>query len=1087
MNVRAPCFCLGLGLLLGGSAASAQIVTDGTVGPAMSLSGPEMTIGAELGSTRGANLFHSFQRFDIPTGHQATFTGPDQIRNVIGRVTGGQTSNIDGTLRSTVGQADVYLINPFGIVMGPNARVDVPAALHLNTADEMRFDDGSRYSARDPANSTLTLAAPESFGFLYPQPSSLTIAGSQLELKPGKTATLTAGDVHISGTDEQRATFTAPGGEIRVEAVGDRGRSVPVRSLSETPGNGRLSISQADIETSGEGGGHIGLSAGQAELQETRLFADNRGATKAIAGVDVHVAGSVQITDQSTISANTYGAGSAGDISISADALLLSNASSINSETLSKATGNAGLVRLNITDVLELRNEAMIDSGTFGAGAAGRVEITTQHLRVDGAQISSRAYQLTTGASGRISVAALGLVEILNEAEITSSTSGSGRAGGVDISAGELLLARGGQISSDTFDAGDAGEVRVAADVLRLEGFDITPETLSQNADIPWATEITSQAVYRSSGRAGRVVVDVDGALELSRYAAISTKTAGSGWAGELDVRAGTLRLDGEESLIPPRIDSLVNLGATGSAGRVSVDVAGLAEFRRGAKILTSTYGFGDAGTIVFTAGALRADGAGSSNLTGLLSQATEISSGLAGDMTVHVAGPIELIEGGVISSSTANGRDAGLVEVEAGSLRIDGAGSEWVTGIVSDTEASGNARQVSVAVAGSAELIRGGVISSGTVGTGHAGVVRVKAGDLRIDAQGGDDPTAIATQAAVGSAGHAGQVTVEVAGRLEILNGGQIDSSTFGTGDAGHVRVQANDLRIDGGGSQWGTGIGSVAELESSGRAGTVNVQARTLTLLDRGKISIEAKQTALAPTTEPVPDEGLYVEAGTLVSNGGKITAQSTGPLPAAAIWIQADELHLNNASRITTEAEQNDAGRITIGGGRLWLTDSLITTTANGAVGDGGDIRLTPEYLILDGGFIQANTAAAGARGGDILIDSRALVASESLVEIGGAVRQDFAVSRGRNIIQAAAPGGEQGTIDVTSPDLDITAVLVPLATVFDDPDDLLTDLCRGVTGAAASSLVERGAWGLPPTRFEPAAVSFVGTRLDRLNTP
>jgi filamentous hemagglutinin family protein len=73
-----------------------------------------MTIGAELGSTRGANLFHSFQRFDIPTGHSATFTGPDQIRNVIGRVTGGQTSNIDGTLRSTVGQADVYLINPSG-------------------------------------------------------------------------------------------------------------------------------------------------------------------------------------------------------------------------------------------------------------------------------------------------------------------------------------------------------------------------------------------------------------------------------------------------------------------------------------------------------------------------------------------------------------------------------------------------------------------------------------------------------------------------------------------------------------------------------------------------------------------------------------------------------------------------------------------------------------------------------------------------------------------------------------------------------------------------------------------------------------
>jgi filamentous hemagglutinin family protein len=231
-----------LSLVLGSPAALAQIVTDGTVGPATRLSGPEMTIGAELGSTRGGNLFHSFQRFDIPTGQRATFTGPDQIQNVIGRVTGGQTSHIDGTLRSTVGQADVYLINPSGVVMGPNAKVDVPAAFHVSTADEVRFSDGSRYSATDPAASRLTLAAPESFGFLSPQPASLRIEGSQLELKPGKTATLTAGDVSIAGTAERRATLKAPGGEIRLEAVGDRGGQVSVTMPTEQPGSGRLSL-----------------------------------------------------------------------------------------------------------------------------------------------------------------------------------------------------------------------------------------------------------------------------------------------------------------------------------------------------------------------------------------------------------------------------------------------------------------------------------------------------------------------------------------------------------------------------------------------------------------------------------------------------------------------------------------------------------------------------------------------------------------------------------------------------------------------------------------------------------------------------
>src|SRR4051794_34803655 len=104
----------------------AQIVTDGSVGPKVSLSGGEIKIGADLGTRRGANLFHSFEKFGITTGQTATFTGPGTIKNVISRVTGGEVSNIDGTLASRVGQADLYFLNPAGVVFGPNARLDVP-------------------------------------------------------------------------------------------------------------------------------------------------------------------------------------------------------------------------------------------------------------------------------------------------------------------------------------------------------------------------------------------------------------------------------------------------------------------------------------------------------------------------------------------------------------------------------------------------------------------------------------------------------------------------------------------------------------------------------------------------------------------------------------------------------------------------------------------------------------------------------------------------------------------------------------------------------------------------------------------------
>ncbi len=76
-------------VLLCAAPLRAEITTDGSVGPALTLPGPDMTIGAKLGTTKGANLFHSFKTFDLRRGESATFTGPDAIRNVIGRVTGG--------------------------------------------------------------------------------------------------------------------------------------------------------------------------------------------------------------------------------------------------------------------------------------------------------------------------------------------------------------------------------------------------------------------------------------------------------------------------------------------------------------------------------------------------------------------------------------------------------------------------------------------------------------------------------------------------------------------------------------------------------------------------------------------------------------------------------------------------------------------------------------------------------------------------------------------------------------------------------------------------------------------------------------
>src|SRR4051812_25157260 len=218
----------GLGLLLlaallAAGPAQAQIVTDGSVGPKVSLSGGEIKIEADLGTRRGGNLFHSFEKFGIAPGQTATFTGPDSIRNVISRVTGGEISRIDGALRSEVGQADLYFLNPAGVVFGPNARLDVPASFHVSTAHELRFADGVTFSALDKAGSSLTVAAPEAFGFLDRPPGHITVDQSQLQLKSGKSLSLVGGDIDITGRPS--GSISAMDGAVTLTSVAGAGQS----------------------------------------------------------------------------------------------------------------------------------------------------------------------------------------------------------------------------------------------------------------------------------------------------------------------------------------------------------------------------------------------------------------------------------------------------------------------------------------------------------------------------------------------------------------------------------------------------------------------------------------------------------------------------------------------------------------------------------------------------------------------------------------------------------------------------------------------------------------------------------------------
>ena len=110
-------FFLQYALLKFSYAFSTTITSDGTMGTMVTQDGKVYNI--DGGTAKGSNLFHSFGLFSVGTGDAASFNGPSGIENILSRVTGGQQSMIDGLLRSTIPGANLYLLNPAGVLFGP--------------------------------------------------------------------------------------------------------------------------------------------------------------------------------------------------------------------------------------------------------------------------------------------------------------------------------------------------------------------------------------------------------------------------------------------------------------------------------------------------------------------------------------------------------------------------------------------------------------------------------------------------------------------------------------------------------------------------------------------------------------------------------------------------------------------------------------------------------------------------------------------------------------------------------------------------------------------------------------------------------
>ncbi|MDB9442809.1 filamentous hemagglutinin N-terminal domain-containing protein, partial [Sphaerospermopsis kisseleviana CS-549] len=162
-------------------------------------------------SSDGANLFHSFQNFGLNNGEIANFISNTNIQNILGRVVGGNTSVINGTIQVTGGNSNLFLMNPAGILFGANAILNVPADFTATTANSILLGN-LRFNALGNNDYTNLVGTPNGFAFSTTQTGSIVNLGN-LAVGAGKNLNI------IGGTVVSTGSLSAPGGNIIVTSV----------------------------------------------------------------------------------------------------------------------------------------------------------------------------------------------------------------------------------------------------------------------------------------------------------------------------------------------------------------------------------------------------------------------------------------------------------------------------------------------------------------------------------------------------------------------------------------------------------------------------------------------------------------------------------------------------------------------------------------------------------------------------------------------------------------------------------------------------------------------------------------------------
>ena len=562
------------------------------------------------GERAGNNLFHSFDEFNLPEGMEAIFENGLDIENIFTRITGDSISNIDGIL-SAQGGANLFLINPNGIVFGDGAAINIGGSFIATTADSIEFADGTELVARgENGKPILTIHFPVGLSFdsngkngaievngegniVTPtspsSPTEFESNGEGLQVEAETTLGLIGSGVAINA-----GTLTSERGNINIQSV-----KSGVVGIAESEGRFTFSdnnvmtfddislANQTIINSRGNGAGAILLSGDDISIRDGSLVLSQNQGSSIANDISIKAQNALKFegaspteTTFSSVKGEALNKGKGASVFISASDLILDDAGKILVNTYSEASGGSiDIVSSKSVQLAEspFASFPFISASAYDRGNAGSVNISTQQLEVlNGGQVASATFG--NGDAGNVKIDANSSIDVVGAKKlpfqdapvastIASGTVDSGNAGIVTLNTSLLRVINGGLISTSSFTNGNAGSITIKADEsVTVSGQTSDGKEQSTISSSVVFVEPELQAIFGlsepPSGSSGDVTITTSD-LQIDSKGFISVRNDGTGAGGTLSVEADTINLDEEGSLNAA--------SASGTGGNITV------------------------------------------------------------------------------------------------------------------------------------------------------------------------------------------------------------------------------------------------------------------------------------------------------------------------------------------------------------------------------------------------------------------------------------------------------------------------------------------------------------------------------------